>query len=158
MAAGRAGDELIVALLDIDHFKRINDRHGHLGGDDVLRAMGRLVADMIGRGEFAGRYGGEEILLVLQDGNGTGAGRVLGLHRAVEAEAFRAAGAAVVVTCSIGLTWAVRGDDWESLIGRADEALYDAKTSGRNRVIESPRIEPGRADKKTGDPAAGSNT
>ncbi len=158
LAGGRAGDELIVALLDIDHFKRINDRHGHLGGDDVLRAMGRLVADMIGRGEFAGRYGGEEILLVLQDGNGTGAGRVLGLHRAVEAEAFRAAGAAVAVTCSIGLTWAVRGDDWESLIGRADEALYDAKTSGRNRVIESPRIEPGRADKKTGDPAAGSST
>ena len=158
LAAGRAGDELIVALLDIDHFKRINDRHGHLGGDDVLRAMGRLVAGMIGRGEFAGRYGGEEILLVLQDGNGTGAGRVLGLHRAVEAEAFKAAGATVAVTCSIGLTWAVHGDDWESLIGRADEALYDAKTRGRNRVIESPRIEPDRADKKTGDPAAGSST
>ena len=158
LAGGRAGDELIVALLDIDHFKRINDRHGHLGGDDVLRAMGCLVADMIGRGEFAGRYGGEEILLVLQDGNGTGAGRVLGLHRAVEAEAFKAAGAAIAVTCSIGLTWAVRGDDWESLIGRADEALYHAKTSGRNRVIESPRIEPDRVDKKTGDTAAGSST
>ena len=155
LAGGRAGDELIVALLDIDHFKRINDRHGHLGGDDVLRAIGRLVTAVIGRGEFAGRYGGEEILLVLQDGNGTGARRVLDLHRAVQAEAFKAAGSVIVVTCSIGLTWAVQGDDWESIVGRADKALYDAKTSGRNRVIENPRIEPGRADKTKGDPAPG---
>ena len=158
LAGGRADDELIVALLDIDHFKRINDRHGHLGGDDVLRAMGRLVAGVIGRGEFAGRYGGEEILLVLQDGNGTGATRVLDLHRAVQAEAFKAAGTVIVVTCSIGLTWAVQGDDWESLVGRADEALYDAKTSGRNRVIENPRITPSRADETAGDPAPGSST
>ncbi|WP_428395059.1 ligand-binding sensor domain-containing diguanylate cyclase [Lichenicoccus sp.] len=158
LTRGRAGDELIVALLDIDHFKRINDRHGHLGGDDVLRAMGRLVAAVIGRGEFAGRYGGEEILLVLQDGNGTGAARILDLHRAVQEEAFRAAGTVILVTCSIGLTWAVPGDDWESLVGRADKALYDAKTRGRNRVIENPRIEPSRADKTTDDPAPGSGT
>ncbi|MGI4794361.1 MAG: GGDEF domain-containing protein, partial [Janthinobacterium lividum] len=158
LAGGRAGDELIMALLDIDHFKRINDRNGHLGGDDVLRAMGRLVANVIGRGEFAGRYGGEEILLVLQDGNGSGARRVLDLHRAVQAEPFKAAGTVISVTCSIGLTWAVPGDDWESLIGRADEALYDAKTSGRNRVIESPRVEPSRVDKTMGGPAPGSST
>lgn len=157
LTGGRAGDELIVALLDIDQFKRINDRYGHLGGDDVLRAIGRLVADVIGRGEFAGRYGGEEILLVLQDGNGTGARRVLDLHRAVQAEAFRAVGTVIAVTCSIGLTWAVQGDDWESLVGRADEALYDAKTSGRNRVIESPRVEPSRADKTMGGPAPSSS-
>ena len=97
LACGRSGDELIVALLDIDHFKRINDWHGHLGGDDVLRAIGRLVASAIGSGELAGRYGGEEILLVLQDGNGTGARRVLDLHRAVQAEAFKAAGTVIIV-------------------------------------------------------------
>ncbi len=158
LSGGRAGDELIVAMLDIDHFKRINDRHGHLGGDDVLRAIGRLVADVIGRGEFAGRYGGEEILLVLQDGDGDGARRVLDLHRAVQSEAFKVADTVIVVTCSIGLTWAVQGDDWESLVGRADEALYDAKTSGRNRVIENPRVEPSRADRTVGGPAPGLST
>lgn len=158
LAGGRKDDELIVALLDIDLFKRINDQHGHLGGDDVLRAMGRLVADVIGRGEFAGRYGGEEILLVLQDSNGNGARRVLDLHRAVQMEPFKAAGTMIMVTCSIGLTWAVPGDDWESLVGRADEALYNAKTSGRNRVIESSRIRPISADKTTGDRAPGSST
>ena len=62
------------------------------------------------------------------------------------------------MTCSIGLTWAVRSDDWESIVGRADEALYDAKTSGRNRVIESPRVATSRADKARGDRAAGMNT
>ena len=153
LAGGRVGDELLVVLLDIDHFKRINDRYGHLGGDDVLRAVGRLVANVIGGGELAGRYGGEEILLVLQDANGNGARRVLDLHRAVQAEAFKAASTAIIVTCSIGLTWAVQGDDWESLVGRADEALYDAKTRGRNCVVESPRIKPGRANKTTSDPA-----
>lgn len=154
---GRQDDELIVALLDIDHFKRINDRYGHLGGDDVLRTMGRLVADVIDRGEFAGRYGGEEILLVLQDSNGNGARRVLDLHRAIQLEAFKAGGTMIIVTCSIGMTWAVPGDDWESLIGRADEALYDAKAGGRNRVSESPRTETISADKTRGDPTPGSN-
>ncbi len=138
----RVGDELLVALLDVDHFKRINDQHGHLGGDDVLRTMGRLAAGVIGRGELAGRYGGEEILIVLQDGNGDGAGRVLNLHRAVQAERFKAAGATIDVTCSIGLTWALHSDDWPSIIGRADQALYKAKAQGRNRVMESPRTGP----------------
>ena len=158
LESGAAGDELIVALLDVDHFKRINDRHGHLGGDAVLRAMGRLVSEAIGKDELAGRYGGEEILLVLQDANGGGAGRVLDLHRAVQEHLFMAAGSAITVTCSIGLTWAERGDDWESLIGRADEALYQAKTGGRNRVIESPRMDRGQAKKPNDDPAPDPST
>lgn len=102
MSGGRVGGELIVAMLDIDHCKRINDRHSHFGRHDVLRAMGRLVADVIGRGEFAGRDGGEEILLVLPNGNGNGLRRVLDLHHAVEAEASKAAGIVIVVTCSMG--------------------------------------------------------
>ena len=158
LESGAAGDELIVALLDVDHFKRINDRYGHLGGDAVLRSMGRLVADAMRKDELAGRYGGEEILLVLQDTDGNGAGRVLDLHRAVQEHLFMAAGSAITVTCSIGLTWAERGDDWESLIGRADEALYQAKTGGRNRVIESPRMERGQAKKANDDPAPDPST
>ena len=152
---GRAGDELILALLDVDHFKRINDRYGHLSGDDVLRAMGRLVTDVIGKGEFAGRYGGEEILLVLQDANGNGAKRILDLHRTIQVEAIKSAGMVISVTCSIGLTWAVRGDNWESLVGRADEALYRAKASGRNCVIENPRILSNKAGNTSGDSTGG---
>lgn len=140
LAGGSTGGKLIMALLDIDHFKHVNDRYGHLAGDSVLRTIGRLVADARGEGDLAGRYGGEEILLVLHDANGEGVKRVVELHRAIEIEAIKAAGTVINVTCSIGLAWAVEGDNWESLLGRADWALYDAKASGRNRVTESPRI------------------
>ncbi len=136
LSNGSPTTELIVALLDIDHFKTVNDGYGHLGGDDVLRAMGRLVRKAVRVGEYAGRYGGEEILLVLDDTDGCAAERVLDLHHAVRGESFSAAGKELRVTCSVGLAWAVRGDDWESLIGRADQALYEAKAAGRDRVVE----------------------
>ncbi len=136
------GDETVVALLDVDHFKRVNDSYGHLGGDDVLRALGRLISRTIRDGEYAGRYGGEEILLVLDDTDGRGAERVLNLHLAVRHDTFQVPGAAIRVTCSIGLAWTVPGDDWQSLIGRADDALYEAKEGGRDRVVESQRVRP----------------
>ena len=145
LSSGPIGGEMIVALIDIDHFKHVNDRHGHLGGDDVLRSIGRLVAGIIRDGEHAGRYGGEEILLVLQDNDGAGATRVLNLHRAVRDNTFSAAGTVIRLTCSIGLSWAVPGDDWESLVGRADTALYEAKEAGRDRVVESRLVDPGKA-------------
>jgi diguanylate cyclase (GGDEF)-like protein len=142
LSTGRVGEELIVALLDIDHFKRVNDEYGHLGGDDVLRAVGRMVSLVLRGGEYAGRYGGEEILLVLNDADGSGADRVLELHHAFRGGSFNAAGHAIRLTCSIGLAWARRGDNWETLIGRADDALYKAKGAGRDRVVESGRINP----------------
>ncbi len=141
LSRGPDNGEMIVALLDIDHFKMVNDRYGHLGGDDVLRAMGRLVRKAVRVGEYAGRYGGEEILLVLDDSDGRGAERVLDLHHAVRGESFSAAGKELRVTCSVGMAWAMRGDDWESLIGRADQALYEAKDSGRDRVVERARVD-----------------
>ncbi len=141
LAHGPVSGEMIVALLDIDNFKAVNDRYGHLGGDDVLRAMGRLVRKAVRVGEYAGRYGGEEILLVLDDSDGRGAERVLDLHHAVRGESFSAAGKELRVTCSVGMAWAMRGDDWESLIGRADQALYEAKDAGRDRVVERTRVD-----------------
>ncbi len=140
LASGEIGHEMVIALIDIDHFKRVNDDHGHLGGDDILRALGRLVSESIREDEYAGRYGGEEILLVLDNSDGRGTERVLNLHLAVRHAIFELADAAIRVTCSIGLAWAIPGDDWESLIGRADGALYKAKEGGRDRVIESLRI------------------
>ena len=152
LAESACDDEMIVALMDIDHFKSVNDRHGHLGGDDVLRAVGGLTAAWIQPGELAGRYGGEEILLVLNDADGSGAGRVLDLHRDISVRPLPAAGASISITCSIGLAWARSGDDWESLVGRADEALYQAKREGRNQVIESRRIDRRRVDRTTTEP------
>ena len=139
LSNGSGEGELIVALLDVDHFKQVNDGYGHLGGDDVLRALGRLVLADLGRGECAGRYGGEEVLLVLDDGDGRAAERVLQWLHTIRGTPFNAAGAAIRVTCSIGLAWATPGDDWESLVGRADEALYEAKAAGRDRVVEKGR-------------------
>ncbi len=126
----------LVALLDLDNFKSINDFYGHLGGDDVLRGIGKLIRGTVAQGEYAGRYGGEEILLVLDDTDGRGAERVLGVHHAVRGQSFSVAGREIRVTCSIGVTWGVYGDDWESIIGRADKALYRAKGTGRDRVVE----------------------
>ena len=129
--------ELVVALLDVDHFKRINDSYGHLGGDEVLRSLGSMVRRSLRNGEFAGRYGGEEILLVLDDDDGFAADRVLNLHLAIRHDTFKAGLKPIGVTCSIGVAWASQGDNWETLIGRADAALYEAKGAGRDRVVES---------------------
>ena len=133
---------MIVAMADIDHFKRINDEHGHLGGDDVLRAIGGLIQGSLEADDYAGRYGGEEMLLVLSDSDDRGAERVLKLHHLLRGTPFAAAGHPLRLTCSIGIAWARSGDDWESLIGRADKALYDAKAAGRDRVVENRRMTP----------------
>ena len=132
----RGAPGFVVALLDIDHFKSINDNYGHLRGDDVLRAVGRLIVASLQDREFGGRYGGEEALLVLNDLDGCVAERILELHLAVQSQQFSVDGRLVPVTCSIGVTWAFHGDTWETLVGRADAALYDAKRNGRNRVVE----------------------
>ncbi len=152
LASATYGNELVVALLDLDHFKHVNDTYGHLGGDDVLRALGRLVSRDIWDGEYAGRYGGEEILLVLDNTDGRAAERVVNLLHAVRGMPFDAAGHSIRVTCSIGVAWAIAGDDWESLVGRADDALYEAKSSGRDRVVErrheNPIVRHARAGRK----------
>ena len=137
LARGNAKQQLVIALLDVDHFKRINDSYGHLGGDEVLRSLGSIIRRSLRDEEFAGRYGGEEILLVLDDGDEFAAERVLNLHLAIRHDTFKAGRNPIAVTCSIGVAWASKGDNWETLIGRADAALYDAKNAGRDRVVES---------------------
>ncbi len=139
LADGPVDDELVVALVDVDHFKHVNDTHGHLAGDAVLHTLGRLVSRCLQDGDYAGRYGGEEILLVLSDRDGRGADRVLHLHHVIRGSPFPSKGGALRITCSVGIAWAVHGDNWESLLGRADDALYDAKHGGRDQVVESPR-------------------
>ena len=128
--------EIVVGLVDIDHFKAINDGWGHLTGDAVLREMGALTAGILRADEFAGRYGGEEILVVLRNGNGRAVSRLAAFHGRVRDHGFGKAGTpgVLAVTCSIGLAAVFRGDNWETLIGRADRALYHAKRTGRDRI------------------------
>ncbi|MBN1395365.1 MAG: GGDEF domain-containing protein [Pirellulales bacterium] len=117
-----------VAMFDIDHFKQINDREGHLNGDRVLQKLSRLFEECIRETDFIARYGGEEFVIVMPqtdlDGGATFAER---LRAAVEEKTD--------VTVSGGVAEAREGDGSESLIARSDTALYDAKTAGRNRVF-----------------------
>lgn len=130
-------------LADIDHFKWINDAHGHLLGDKVLRAVGRILNENSKRRDLVGRWGGEEFTLLLVRTPLQGA-------RAV-AEQIRAAVAGLrirkidgtelagEVTVSLGVAFAERAEDFENMMHRADAALYSAKRQGRNRVCIAPQ-------------------
>lgn len=134
----RHGHALAVLLVDIDHFKRFNDTHGHHVGDDCLRAVAsRLEASRRHPGDTIARYGGEEFCLVLQETDLAGAAAMAERIRGeVEAMAFVAEGVAVPVTVSIGVTARVpvAGDSVAQWLQEADAALYASKTAGRNRV------------------------
>ncbi len=130
--AVRHDTPLSVLMLDVDHFKKYNDHHGHPAGDEVLKGVARLLKETLRVEDFTARYGGEEFAAILP---------LTGLEDAlVLAERFRAAVASYdfphqQVTVSIGLAQFVPGEDTpELLVTKADEALYAAKHSGRNRV------------------------
>jgi diguanylate cyclase (GGDEF)-like protein len=130
-------------LFDIDDFKQVNDRHGHQQGDRVLREVAKLL-DASGRQvDFLARYGGDEFVMVMPQTDLAGAG--------VAGERLRASVAQnSCVTASVGAAVAVDGDTPESLIARADAALYKAKFAGRNRVFSNncETIEPLAKDNK----------
>ncbi len=137
-AAGEARP-LAVVLLDLDHFKLVNDEHGHLVGDEVLRSFSRLArhtlreVDSVGRPRAFGRYGGEEFLIILPDCDLQGA-------RACAERVRRALAAAVLengcrMTVSAGVAEHRPADTVHSLLARADAALYRAKRQGRNTVV-----------------------
>ena len=129
-----------IALIDIDYFKRVNDTMGHLMGDTVLRSMAEHIVKRIRVGDSLGRYGGEELLLVLPDA----APRapflpIERLQRAIARIPFDHEGVPFHITASFGVAWFAAGrDSPEDLIGRADEALYVAKDRGRDRVEYAP--------------------
>ncbi len=137
LQASSEAERLVVSLVDIDHFKCINDTHGHLAGDEILQGISERIREMLRPGESAGRYGGEEVLILLTDWDGMAAARILDLNEAIRVMPFQADGRAVSVTCSIGVGWAEADDDWRSLISRIDQALYKAKHEGRDQVREA---------------------
>ncbi|WP_426702654.1 ligand-binding sensor domain-containing diguanylate cyclase [Rhodanobacter sp. Col0626] len=128
---------LAVGLVDADHFKRINDTFGHQAGDATLLAIARLLQSHVREGDRLGRYGGEEILMLLPGiGHADAEQRMRNLQTAVSAVPHQWNGKQFTVTLSIGMVWIGREPaSVEDLVRRADAALYRAKSHGRNRVV-----------------------
>jgi diguanylate cyclase (GGDEF)-like protein len=135
-AAERHKKAMSVLIIDIDHFKRINDSHGHAIGDEVLRELGWRMANVVRAEDVLGRWGGEEFLVLLPQTAEEGAASVAERIRAAASASpvTLAGGASVRATVSIGGATTTRRFD-ETLVDRADEALYRAKEQGRDRVI-----------------------
>lgn len=129
----RSRHRLCVALVDIDHFKRINDRHGHATGDDAIRETATAIAHSLRDNDYLGRYGGDEFLIILPMTAGSQAIRA-GERLSQAVRAVSLPGKSLSLTLSIGLTEASPEDDVISLIARADEALYRAKNDGRDCI------------------------
>jgi diguanylate cyclase (GGDEF)-like protein len=129
------GRSVAAMMIDIDHFKRVNDSHGHLGGDAVLRRAARLVAQNLRNDSVVTRYGGEEFAVLLPVQSLEEARAVAErLRKAFEAEVVEFEGARIGVTISVGLAMMTPDELLEDALKRADEALYRAKNGGRNRV------------------------
>ena len=135
----RYGEELSLIMLDIDHFKKVNDQYGHLIGDGVLEGIAVLVQRNIRDTDVVGRYGGEEfIIILLKTGLSSALGVAERIRKAIEAAEMKdSEGNVFSVTVSEGVSSYKPAEDERSLISRADDALYRAKENGRNRVEAS---------------------
>jgi diguanylate cyclase (GGDEF)-like protein len=136
LAQVRPGAGCAILLLDIDNFKSVNDELGHLAGDECLRIVAATIAQQIRTGDRAGRIGGEEFIVVMPS-TPRHVARSIGerLRAAIESAGARHANGQPV-TASIGVASSTVADTPDSLISRADRALYQAKSAGRNRVVE----------------------
>ena len=145
----RASGSLGLVLLDLDHFKKLNDTYGHPAGDAALRSLARLLDQHLRKGDQAARYGGEEFVVILP---GSDAERTVGaaerLRSALEKHRFVFEGARIPLSASLGVAvWPADARDPEPLLSAADRALYAAKQAGRNRVVAAASLaEPTRTD------------
>ncbi|AGH94904.1 diguanylate cyclase [Pseudobdellovibrio exovorus] len=132
-------EPLSVITFDIDHFKKINDTYGHPGGDYVLKELGSLMQSKLVRSnDYFARYGGEEFVVILQATPLKTAQEVAErIRHTVEAHPFLFNGQQIKVTISIGVSTGVAADSWDKIYNRADQALYQSKQNGRNRVTVS---------------------
>jgi diguanylate cyclase (GGDEF)-like protein len=139
--ADRLGSPLTLVLADLDDFKTINDEHGHSTGDDVLREFAAVLRATVRDSDLAGRWGGEEFLLLLPGSDAAGGAHFAERVRSSLAErSFLGSGGTVVgVTCSFGVAQLAAGSDERDLFAAADRALYRAKREGKNRVeVDAP--------------------
>jgi diguanylate cyclase (GGDEF)-like protein len=131
----RAGGEFTLLAIDLDHFKRLNDRCGHLAGDAILRELGALLQQTARAGDIVARTGGEEFTLILPETNATGGFQLATrLCERIRKREFVVAGRPLRITVSVGVA-AAPGDQGQELKLRADQALYAAKRLGRDRVL-----------------------
>jgi diguanylate cyclase (GGDEF)-like protein len=133
----RGGPAFSLAIFDLDRFKRLNDQYGHPFGDRVLKAFADVLRADIRKHDAVGRYGGEEFALLMPNTGKETAIRVAErVRRDLDARGITVDGKRVEVTVSGGIaTYGVEGEDWDTLLSAADTALYEAKNSGRNRVV-----------------------
>jgi len=136
----RNGIPLAVMMADVDHFKRVNDTHGHLVGDEVLREVTRRLTSSLRSYDLVGRYGGEEFLIILPGCNPADlAVSAERLRSAIADCPFETSAGSIPVTLSLGCVSTPENsevfEDCESLVRQADTALYAAKAGGRNRVV-----------------------
>lgn len=134
LAEIRAGD--VVCVVDIDNFKSLNDTAGHNAGDAVLSSLGRLIIDNVRRGDFAGRYGGDELVLLLGD-----VSEQMAVHRLQDLQSRWLEVRPAEVTFSAGVA-AVGDLGWREAMADADATMYAAKARGRNQVASHSQLQP----------------
>jgi len=131
-----AGDDVAVLYIDLDHFKAVNDGHGHLAGDKVLKEVARRVQKTVRPYDLFGRYGGEEFIILMPDINRenaiTATERV---RQCVRGKPVEFEGREISVTASFGIARVLPGSDMDQATRCADEALYRAKKEGRDRAV-----------------------
>ncbi|SEK74123.1 diguanylate cyclase (GGDEF) domain-containing protein [Colwellia chukchiensis] len=134
--ARRHHSSLALVMLDLDHFKLLNDTHGHQGGDKVLIETAKAINELLRMGDLFGRYGGEEFAVILPNTELSGAEEVAErIRQTIALKAVDYQGQNIGITVSLGVAVLAQQDKrYEDLISRADNALYKAKFSGRNRV------------------------
>ncbi|MGF6223523.1 GGDEF domain-containing protein [Pseudomonas frederiksbergensis] len=131
----RHSQPLSLLMLDIDHFKQINDTYGHSAGDEVLKAVAASIKNQLRNVDMVFRFGGEEFLILLSNTSREAAAMVgERLRFAAQAQDYVAEGKMIELTVSIGCSTLLPGESAESLLRRADSALYVAKREGRNRL------------------------
>ncbi|AWM89534.1 hypothetical protein DJ564_01310 [Pseudomonas sp. 31-12] len=129
------GNSLLLAMLDLDHFKRINDNYGHLAGDKVLKIIASVLRKRLRGTDFIARFGGEEFVLLMPDTSPANGAKLLETLRAsIEACPFHFKGERVTITISMGFSAFKSGEHSDLVLKRADQALYRAKNAGRNRA------------------------
>jgi diguanylate cyclase len=134
--AGRSGAPLSIAIMDLDWFKSVNDRFGHLAGDELLRKLPDIVQSIMRSSDKLGRYGGEEFMLILPGASEAAALAIVNrICRAIAVRDWRDISPELAITLSVGVSACRPGDTVETIISRADSALYQAKTDGRNRAL-----------------------
>ena len=130
-----------ILLIDLDHFKIVNDTHGHLAGDEVLKEVAEILVRELRGYDAVGRYGGEEFIALLPGVSGLAAAGIG--ERLRERISSNNSNAGITVTASIGVAASVSGagPSLEDVIGAADTALYEAKATGRDRVCLAPPVQ-----------------